>query len=825
VIDSLQLELSYAARALRRAPAFSITAVLILALGIGMTSAMFTVFESVLLKKMPVRDQDRIVELSGVARGAATEYPLSEAQYRRFRDHTRTLSGLAGLAHWRVIAEAFSDGDRPVVLRMAVVTDNFFQLLGATPALGRLFRKGDERPWGATGTQDAMAVLSYGAWQRLFGGDSSVIGKHLEEPKLGWRTTIIGVAPAGLDYPRGVEYWMASVYGGIDVIGRLTAGASAGGARGEFLAFLDNDPDLAKWVGARTIGAQVHTLSEMVTGDARPAVLALTAAVALLLLLACTNVGNLLLLRAAGRAREMAIRRALGATAADLFRQLLIESSIVAVAGGVLGIALARVLLATLIRLAPTGLPQSDLLALAGAPLVIGALVTSLTVMLFGVLPSLAALRLGRSSALRSDTRSGTEGRTVRKVRQALVACQLALAVVVLAGAGLLVRSLARLTDLDMGYSTSRLSFLSVSLPWGKMLDDCRPHGGTLSGADSLRWSRCFTSLNFDAHDRIMAQLRMSRDVVGVSPATAPPFLGSNVWMGRIVAEHQSETEGKTNPFFGLDLVGPEFFRTLNIPILEGRGFTDADREDAPRVAVVTEGVAHRLWPNERAVGKRFHDPNQNDPDSLVTIVGVVPDFHFREYREATPMVLKPFRQVYAQGYFVVRTRGPQSAALAATMRRAVSEASAGFVSAKPMDEMIAPQLAAPRFDALLLSLFACAAVILAAIGLYGIMASAVSQQTRELGVRMALGATPGVVRRMVLGRAFVVSASGVAVGLLGALAGSRMLISLLFEVSPFDPVTLIVVSLLLLAVTLFAAYIPARRATKIDPARALRAE
>lgn len=824
MMDWVRRELSYAGRVLRRAPAFSITAVLILAVGIGMTSAMFTVFESVLLKRMPVRDQDRIVELSGVGGGAATEFPLSIGQFQQYRDHSRTLEGVAGLAHWRVLAEPFTDNDRTIVLREAVVTDNFFDVLGATPALGRLFRKGDERPWGGTASQDALTVLSFGAWKRLFAADSSVIGRHLYDPKMGWRTTIIGVAPPGLDYPRGAEYWLASAYGGIDLVGRLTPNATAAAARGEFLAFLDNDSELARAFGARSISAQLHTVRDMVTGDAKPAVLVLTAAVALLLLLACTNVGNLLLLRAAGRAREMAIRRALGATAVDLFRQLLTESLLVALAGGVLGVAFARLLLASLMRFAPAGLPQSDLIGLAGAPVLIGALVTGLTVILFGVFPSLAALRLDRSSVLRSDTRSGTEVRAVRRLRQVLVACQLALAVVVLAGAGLLTRSLAHLTDLSLGYSTDHLTFLSVAPPWAKMQADCRPHSGSLSATDSQEWGHCFDERNYDAHDRVMALLRLNAAVVGVSPATAPPFLGSNVWMGKIVAEHQSESEGKNNPWFGLDLVGPEFFRTMSIPILEGRGFTDADREGAPNVAVVTTGVAHRLWPNESAIGKRFHDPNQASPDSLITIVGIVPEYHFREYRDATPMVLKPFRQVYAQGYFVVRTRGSPSASVAA-MRRAVHDAGVTFVSAKPMDEMIAPQLATPRFDALLLALFACAALILAAIGLYGIMASAVSQQTREFGVRMALGATPDIVRKMVLGRALVVSGCGVAVGLLGALAGSRLLASLLFEVSPFDPITLIGVSLLLLAVALLAAYLPARRATRIDPGRALRAE
>lgn len=823
-MDSLKRDLVYAVRSLSRAAAFSITAILILALGIGMTSAIFTVFQAVLVDRMPVRYEDRIVELSGVGRGAASEVPLEAPQFRRFRDQTRTLQSVAAMAHWRVISDAFDDNNRPLVLRVTVVTENFFQVLGAAPALGRLFQKGDEVPWGADRHQVARAVISYGAWHRLFGGDTTVIGRHLDEPKLGWRTTIVGVAPPGLDYPRGVEYWIASQYGSVDVVGRLTAGTTPASARGEFLSFIDNDPDIQHAFGAHTTGAQVHSLRQMVTGDAAPAVLVLTGAVALLLVLTCMNVGNLLLLRAAARAREMAIRRAIGARTVDLFRQLLTESVLIAVAGGVVGVVLAKLLLVAVVRLAPTSLPRSDLIALARGSLPIGALVTGLTVVMFGVLPSLVALRVNRASPLRADIRSGTEGKTTRKVRQALVACQLALAVIVLAGAGLLVRSLVHLTSLDMGYSTDGLSLLSVSLPWQKMFADCRPPGSSLTTADSMRWAHCFNSVNLGAHDRVMTLLRMTPSVVGVSPVAAPPFLGSNVFMGKIVASNQTEAEAKTNPWFGLDFVGPEFFRMLKLPILEGREFTDADRETTPRVAVVTTGVAHRMWPNESAVGKRFHDPNQTSPDSLVTIVGVVPDIHFREYREATPTVFRPFRQDFAQGYFLVRARGSSASALE-TMRRAVHDAGLVFVSDRQINDLIAPELTPARFDAMLLSLFGAAAVILAAIGLYGVVSSAVNQQTRELGVRMALGATPGIVRRMVLSRALIVSGAGIAIGVSGAVAGSRLLRSLLFQVSPFDPSTLIGVTLLLLAVALFAAYLPARRATKIDPVRALRAE
>jgi putative ABC transport system permease protein len=321
-----------------------------------------------------------------------------------------------------------------------------------------------------------------------------------------------------------------------------------------------------------------------------------------------------------------------------------------------------------------------------------------------------------------------------------------------------------------------------------------------------------------------MAELRSTANIVSVSPIVAPPFLGSNVWMTKIVTEHQSDADAKSNPWFGYDLVGPEFFRTLDLPIIEGRGFTDADREGSARVAVISEGVAHRLWPNQDVIGKRFKEPRDSG-DSLTTIVGLVPDLHFREYRQATPTVFRPYRQVYAQGYFAVRTRGAPEAAVAA-IRTAVGDADvATFVSAQSMDQFIAPQLEAPRFQTLLISVFAGAALILAAIGLYGVTASAVTQQTRELGIRMALGASPGDLRRMVLGRAVALAGIGAAAGLCVSVAGLRLLRSMLFEISPFDPLTLAAVTLLLFGIALLAAYAPARRATRIDPSQALRAE
>jgi predicted permease len=460
----------------------------------------------------------------------------------------------------------------------------------------------------------------------------------------------------------------------------------------------------------------------------------------------------------------------------------------------------------------------------SGAPLLVGALVTALTVLLFGVLPSFTAVRLDLSSPLRSDTRAGGEGRKIRRVRQLLVASQIALAVVVLAGAGLLVRSLARLTSLDMGYTPEHLTMLNFSLPWRQYADDCRP-GGALAAADSVRWSRCAAAANFTAHERVMAKLRAVPGVEAVSPEAVPPFLGSNVWMGRFAAQEQTDAESKANPWFAFDAVGPEFFRAMGVQLLAGRVFTDDDREGSPRVAVITERVARTLWPNQSAVGQRLRSGEDHTPDSLITVVGVVRDFHYRVYRESTPTVFRPYRQELAQGYIVLRTRGAPLATGA--LRRAVEDAGAGatFIRAQSMDDLIAPELAAPRFDALLLSIFAVAALVLAAVGLYGIMASAVTQQRRELGIRMALGATSADLRAMVMRQAFALAAAGTIVGVAGAIAGARLLTAMLFGTTPFDPATLTGVAVTLLLVSGGAAYIPARRATRIDPASALRAE
>jgi len=819
-------DLRHALRALRHTPTFTATAVLILGLGIGMATAVFTVFQAVVLRRLPVRDQDRIVELSGAAKGAAREVPLTLDQVRRFRQESRTLQSVAGFAHWGSVSAPVTDGDRPLLLRQATVTGSFFEVLGAAPSLGRLLEPEDEREYAPNRTKAnaLVAVISYGAWRRSFGGDSAVIGRRLHLPDMKWSPTIVGVAPPGLDYPRGAELWTPNVYpGGMDVVGRLAPGATLDAARADYLAFVSRDPDYVKAGLADKIDARAEPLERMVLGDVKPALIVLTTAVAMLLMLACVNIGNLLLLRAAGRAQELAVRRALGAGASDIVRQLSAESALLGVGGGVLGFGLARELLTLLLRLAPAGLPRLDMIRIAPAPLAIAVAATVLAMLLFGSLPAVAAVRFDLSSQLRADARSGTGGQRLRAVRRTLVASQIALALVLLSGAGLLMRSFARLSGLDMGFATGHVSVLGVSMPWDKWVASC---GGAPPQADSVatnRFGKCLDGWSFQFHDQLVSGFDAIPGVEKASPVAVPPLLGSNVFMTRLMAAGQSEGESSANPWVGQDFVGPEYFAAMGLPILRGRGFTEADREGSTNVAVVTQSIAKRFWPGDDPIGKRVR---QGAGSPVITVVGLVGDIHFREHREATPMIIRPYRQGLAQGSLVVRTQG-ELAVLLPAIRNAVQavDPDAGLVDARTMDQVIAPQLAQPRLNALLLSAFAFAAVLLAAIGLYGIMASAVSHQTRELGVRLALGATPDRLRAMILGQAVTVAGTGALAGLLGALAGSRLITTMLFEVSPTDPLALLGACGLLLAVALLAAYVPARRATKVDPMVALRYE
>jgi len=786
-----------ALRGLRRTPAFTIGAILILGFGIGTAVAMFTVFRAVLLDRLPVQDPDRVVVIS-TYKDPKVEYGLVAQDLKTVRRDSRTIREIGGFAHWGTSQGPLVDGDRTVTLGRVVATGTFFEVLGARPVLGRLLRADDDVKGAAP-----VLVLSYKAWRREFSGDSSIVGRRLYEPYSQLNYTVIGIAPPGLDYPSGAEYWIVwpESNQSIIAIARLAAGATPSAAAAELFSIVQRlSPEL------HLTGAKVTGITQAILGDIRPILLVLSGAVLLLLLIACVNVGALLLLRAGSRARELAIRRALGATYGDVVRQLLLESGLLAVGGGLLGLVCARVLTKVLLFLAPTQLPRADVIRLAGTPVIAGLALTTATVLLFGVGPALIAARTDVAATLRLDARSGRDSAGRRRFRHALVAAQTMLALIMLSGGALLARSVARLQSLSLGYDADHLTMLATSWPSKKYdsVEKMYPLGEELT----RRW-------------------RAIPGVAAVTPTLIPPLVGDNVFLGRVDLEGQSESDRASNPIIAIESGGTDYFRTLGTPLLRGRAFEDNDRESSELVAIVSESVAHRLWPGQDPIGKRIHYWSPDTSTAWRRVIGVAADTHLRKFRDATPTIFVPWRQAgFWQFNFAIRTSGNISIVLP-TLRREVHDVDPLMMLwyVHPMDQLLGAPLARPRMSALLMTMFAAAALLLAAIGLYGLMASIVRERTREIGIRMALGAAPERLRREVLGQALIVSGSGALIGLLITLGASRLLSAMLFDVSPTDPVALGAACVVLLVVVTIAAAVPARWATRVDPASALRAD
>jgi predicted permease len=807
-MDRLRQDIRVALRGFRRTPSFTITAIAILAIGIGMAVAMFTVYDAVVVRNLPVPAQDRVVELFTYRDNPNTDYYLLRGDLRQVAAGSLTMRDIAGVAHWGEVTAPFLDRDRTLIIGRTFVSGNFFDVLGARPLLGRFMRPSDELPGAAP-----VLVLSYSAWKRFFDADPHVVGRKLVEPYSRRGFEVIGVAPAGLDYPTGVGVWMPpwqpSDNLSVIALARLAPGASVRDAQEEFFAKMRRLPQIDV-AGPRDYkGVHIRTFTQAVVGNVRPTLVTLAAAVGLLLLIACVNVGNLLLVRAAGRARELSIRRALGASLGMIVRQLVIESALLGVAGGVLGFLTSIALIKLLIAAAPPKLPRLDDIAIAGTPLGMALLVTIGAVGLFGVVPALLGSSSELASPLRFDSRAGRTTRGGQRLRRALVGLQVALALVMLAGAGLLVRSLEHLQSITLGYNPEHLTLVDVTFTPNE-------YGGVSGNVDQRK-------LN-NLADLLVPVWRAIPGIIGVTPALVPPFLGPGIFVGPALKEGNSPQEDKAAPQMPVEAGGTDYFRVMGIHLLRGRGFTDADREDAQYVAVVSQSAARRLWPNEDPIGKRMH---YWSADTIWrTVVGVAADIRWRSLRDPTPTIYLPWRQAYWQGSFAIRTSGDVSAVLPA-IRRATHEINPVLTvwEALPMDNLLAGPLAQPRLGALLLGAFAFVSMLLAAIGLYGVMAAIVTATTREIGVRAALGASPERLRRDVLAEALGMAGAGAVVGLVVALGASRLLSSLLFEVSPGDPLAVIGALVVLLLVALAAAYIPARRATRIDPATALRAD
>jgi predicted permease len=667
--------------------------------------------------------------------------------------------------------------------------------------LGRVLRADDDVIGAAP-----VAVLSHAAWQRRFGGDSAVIGRQLEMHDDGATYTIVGVMPPGLDFPKGTDFWTAiapsSVPKDMHVIARLARGATPEQAQSEMTAFLRRG-DAPEW--QRNFTGEARALPGLVVGDTRPALLAFAAASVVLLLITCINVANLLLVRGFARVREIAVRSAIGAGRGRVIVQLLTENSLLAVAGGVTGVAVAAGAVRSFVVLAPSSLPRIDEIGLNAAALGGATGISIVALLLFAIAPAVVASRVDLQSVLRSGARQ-SDSRASRSAAEFLVAGQVAMALIVLSAAGLIARSLINLERAELSFESSPLIIGNLSFQSSRL-------GNPAAQTAML--------------ERLTERLEVVPGVQSVAPVVAVPFSGAQGWDGRPTADGQSADEAAANPMLNMEVVTPSYFRTLGIRVLRGRTFTDADRDGAQRVAVLSESAARHYWPAGNAIDGRLFMGRAGDP--AFTVVGIVPDTRYRDLRTARPSIYFPLRQSifpFAPANLAIRTSSA-SEDIVPAIRQAVAEVDAGvaLLRASPFDDYRAAPLAQPRLNAVLLAVFAVASVVLAAIGLFGVMAATVRRRTRELGVRMALGATGADLRRMIVRRGVAIAAGGASLGLLGALSANRLLGALLYEVSPTDGVTIGTVAGILLVVAFVASLIPARWSTRVDPVVALRAD
>ncbi|HEY2804952.1 MAG TPA: ABC transporter permease [Gemmatimonadales bacterium] len=817
-LDRLRQDLRYALRSLKRAPAFAVVAILTLALGIGANTAMFTVVNGVLLRPLPFPSSDRLYAIAyqhqgSFASGFSLDEPaLLERNYVEFAGRQRSWQSVAAYAELQVTLTGAGD---PVRIEAAEVTTAFTRVLGVAPALGAAFAPDD----GEAG-RDAVVLISDQLWQSRLGGDPQIVGRHVMLD--GSPRTVIGVLPPGFEFPHHTRLWipdavhpngpssassgLASVTWMRPVVARLRDGVSEGAARAELAGIAPNfsiDPGETR----AAMVAQVLPLRDVLVGDVSGLLWILSGAVACVLLIACANVANLLLMRSATRQDEMALRTALGATRSRLVRQLLTESVLIAATGGLLGAAVAVAGVRALITLAPADLlPRVETLRVDGAVLAFTALLSLGTGIAFGLAP---ALRLTRSDLHRAI---GPGDRTTRRhggLRAAFVTGEIAIALVLLAGAGLLVRSFAKLRAVELGFRPEQVVAMTVNLPRTTYRDAAamqRFHAAVLEGLAQVPGIEAAGAVNW-----LPLGNALVRGSYAIEGLTTPPGVGT--WVDKPV-------------------VNAGYFRAMGIRLREGRAFTEQDVAGAPRVAILSAGLARRLWPGASALGRRVAMLVHPRPEDWLTVVGVVNDIIQEDLTgQHDPALYRPYAQVPEPEFlghmtFEVRTAADPrlvAGAMRDVVRRVDPDQPVENLST--MTGLVDRTTAEPLFQARLLTAFSLLALALAAIGIYGVLAYSVAERTHEIGIRMALGAGTRDIGRMVVRRALGLSIPGLALGVLGALALTRVLSGLLFSVKPGDPATLAVVTLLLGGVALLAAWIPARRASRVDPQVALRAE
>ena len=812
IMDSIIKDIRYGVRGLLKHPGFTAIVVLTLALGIGASTTIFSVVDSVLLRRLPYRTAERIVAIQEFSRDAKRGQ-ITSANFYDWRAQQTVFEQLAA---YRTTTANLALSDQAERIDLAQTNTNFFEVFAVTPQYGRFFLPQDEKAG-----HEPVVIVSNTLWQRRFGADPSLVGKPIKLD--GTNYTVIGIAPPGFRYPDKTELWLPplqlvpELFPGQDVtqsrrmgylaaVGLLKRSVSLQQAAGEMETITarlrQQYPDTNNNRFNRVV-----SLHENVVGDTNKLLWLLLGAVTFVLLIGCANVANLLLASGASRQKEMAIRAALGASRWRVMRQLFTESTVLALAGGAVGLLIAVWGLAAVTKFLPADFPRLNEIQMDLRILGFTFAASVLTGILFGLVPALQISRPDVQEAIRETGRGASGSRRQNRFRQALIVVEVAMSVVLLVGAGLLFRSFIRLQSVTPGFSSEQV--LTARLT---------PAGPSYrTDADLAKF-----------YNQVMEKLGHvpgveATGIINTLPLDKGPTTGFRV-------EGRPVTTPDKWPSVNFRVVSTDYFNAMGIPVMQGRAYTQRDAENGPRVMIVNQQVARQIFPDENAVGKRitFGSFDNNGQPVWWEIVGVVANVRSLELREepTAELYFSVLQEFWPAMSLVVRS-SVEPSSLSGAVRQIVNEVdnSVPVSNVKTMDHIVSESITQPRFNLFLLGLFSAVAMVLSAAGIYGVTAYAVTQRTHELGIRIALGAQVSDVLKMILGQGMAVIGVGLVIGLVAAFGLVRLLRSLLFGVGENDPLTFVAITVVLLLVALVACYIPARRATKVDPLEALRYE
>lgn len=795
----LKQDLKFGVRMLLKKPSFTAIVVLTLALSISATTVVFSVVNALLLRSLPYSNPDQLVHLWGTFKANNKAY-ASAANFREWQERNKSFQSVAAYDNLKF---NLTGGDRPEAVDVALVSANLFPLLGVQPARGRGFQAEEEQP-----ANSRVAILSDGLWQRRFGADAAALGKTLLLD--GDTYTVVGIMPPGFSFPEKIDVWLPlsfvpeeladRSYNHLAVVGRLKPGVDLRQAQAEMGALAEEQARLYPNENAGR-GMRLITFQENLVGDIRMALWILSGAVVLVLLIACANIANLLMARAMARQKDMAIRVGLGASRGRLIQQLLIESLLLSLLGGVIGLVFAYLGLQILTTVGPANLPRLSEVRIDGRVLAVTLLVSVLTGILFSLKPALQSTKSDNNELLKEGQRSTGGGSARKRARNWLVVTEMALALVLLIGAGLLIKSFLLLWQVEPGFNPHNVLTMAIS--------PSPPKYTTRRDLAAL----C---------QRLIDQLQPTAGVEAVGVVNQLPFSGRNLGLGfSVVGQPPARPEDAATANYRL--VSQGYLQAMGIPLKRGRDFSVQDTRDSTPVALINETLARHYFPNEDPIGKQVQIEGQKAPREIVGIIGDVKQLKLDA--EGKAEIYVPFQQFPVPGMnIVVRTKtDPGSMTSAVLQQIAQVDPDQPVFQVKTMDQYLDESMAQRRLSTVLLGAFAALALVLAAIGVYSVMSYLVSQRTHEIGIRMALGAKQRDILKLVVGQGMWLSFLGIAFGIAAAFLLTRMMTSLLYGITASDPLTFIGISLLLAVVALLACLIPARRAIKVDPIIALR--